>query len=92
MSLRCLNCKIRAIGKARGLCHACYDDLKIRQSYPLQTDRHVGVGRSNKSLPASNPVNLRPGSIEKIEVMSERASRNESLFHPLDRDGDDELI
>jgi hypothetical protein len=33
---------------------------------------------------AGEPTNAAPGSERKIRIMTERASRRESLFHPMD--------
>lgn len=40
-------------------------------------------GRGGRPLPAE-PTTTYPGSREKLEVLRERASRREELFHPSD--------
>lgn len=59
-------------------------------------DRLDAVGRvissnSSKPLPPS-PTSALPGSIEKLEVLIERASKGYLLYHPLDATLDGDMV
>lgn len=68
----------------RGLCVTCYKHPVIRKLYPSRSKFHKGwVERKSHPLPRKATRAL-PGSREKVEVLMERAARQEQLFHPQD--------
>lgn len=73
--------------RPRQLCWHCYYTPTIAQHYPPLPNKFNQRGRGNHTgrskLPAL-PCPYLPGSPEKIIIMSRRAARGESLFHPED--------
>jgi hypothetical protein len=71
----CRQCRKRVASKSpgrigkSGLCSICYRD--------------VSVGHVKGKLPPK-PTDERPGTDEKILVLTERAARRECLWHPED--------
>jgi len=64
------------------LCWLCYDTAAIRVLYvppPRQVDFYGGYQQ-----PAA-PTTARPGTDEKIAVLTERVAARSSLWHPQDR-------
>lgn len=90
----CRRCGRRAT-RPRGLCWTCYYTPGVKEAFaPLSSDGQRGRGGNNSRgcLP-DETTDAIPGSEEKIQVLTERASRGESLFHPFDsrQDRDAEL-
>lgn len=83
----CRHCKRLVASRARGLCRNC-SDSPARELYPLPADRtkalRVGSGVGGQGRLPKEPTAARPGTEEKIAVMTRRAERGESLFHPDD--------
>ena len=83
----CQHCLKNYQRRPRGLCDPCYRNLAVRLVYPaVEYLCRRGYGQTpgcGKRLPI-DPTGARPGSEEKIQVLSERASRGEALYHPLD--------
>jgi hypothetical protein len=82
----CLHCERVRVLRARGLCWICYYQPEIKDLYgPVSSlgRRSSFLDRSIQILD-STPTDAPAGSEEKIRVMTERASRGVSLFHPLD--------
>ena len=90
---RCIHCNIRK-KKRRGLCHACHGQIEIREMYPpivntcsghrYEQADFFGVGDTPE------PTNVMPGSEAKIQLLMERVTARQELFHPRDNPGDDE--
>lgn len=75
---RCLHCRVWPANRARGLCCRCYDHApRVR---PRTPEADV-MGR--RPLPRT-PTTYAPGTVEKLDVLADRASRREALHHPLD--------
>src|SRR5439155_6033308 len=82
-----------------GLCRRCFDVPAIRAKYSSLSpygNRRRGQGcaqedPSGKAPPAAEPTASLPGSGEKVLVMIERESRNETLWHALDSRRDDDV-
>lgn len=77
---QCRHCHQLAWLKPRKLCYTCYETQWIRDLYPPK----FTVRKAGAITPASAPTSARPGSEEKIRVMTERYARNEAIFHPQD--------
>jgi hypothetical protein len=85
---RCRHCGAERGLTGRRLCSRCYADLQIRKLYPLvrgllQHSDHAGDFNESAALPDQLTL-ARPGSEEKIAVLTERASREQELWHPED--------
>lgn len=82
----CRHCKESVANRPRSLCWTCYNTDGVRELYPTLSKfgyRGVGCGNKNGKL-AKRPTKQKCGSKQKIRLMSERAKRGESLFHPDD--------
>lgn len=84
----CQHCgQVRPL-RSRQLCCPCWADPDILEQYP-STSKFAPKGAGNRGqnhageLPATATTCL-PGSLGKIAVMTERAARGESVFHPAD--------
>jgi hypothetical protein len=73
-----------------GVCKTCYERSKPKGVGKV-SDREMAVvfevleGSTEKDIPLPRePTQFLPGTEKKIRVMRERASRNESIFHPDD--------
>lgn len=90
---RCRHCQCRVANRARGLCYPCYSDTAIRDLYQPNeiAQRYANGGKARpdvngrRPLPRT-PTAYAPGTLEKIDVMADRASRREAIHHPLDAD------
>lgn len=87
----CRHCGGRYSCRPRGLCWPCHRDGAVRALYPTSaaptSRRGVGNGvLASAPLPAE-PTDAPPGSPEKVAVLSARAARGESLWHPGDAGG-----
>lgn len=90
----CRHCRRRvtSIMKPKGLCCTCYPKLWVREQYQTMSvygSRGYGgeielKGEGVEVKLARDPTGYAPGTEGKIEVMRERAYREECLFHPLD--------
>lgn len=88
----CRHCKTRPAWASRGLCKPCYDS-PARDLYPLgEAAKFVPQRPADpwKGRPPRVPTDALPGTLEKIEVMAQRAARGESLFHDDDAKPDTE--
>ena len=87
----CRHCRGRYSCRPRGLCWPCFGDPAVRALYPTSaaptSRRGVGNGVMASAPPPSEPTDAVPGTPEKIEVLSARAARGESLWHPGDAGG-----
>jgi hypothetical protein len=84
----CRHCKSRNAIKPsrRGLCWGCYNQPDVKSLYPPSPSCLIvglGTGNNTSALPTS-PTDAPVGSADKMRVMTERAMRGESLFHPDD--------
>jgi hypothetical protein len=82
----CRHCGRKAAGRPRGLCWTCYESLDIRGRYTTISKfgrRGVLDFCGSGQLPAA-PTRSLPGTAEKVEVLEQRASRREMLWHPND--------
>jgi hypothetical protein len=67
------------------LCNACYQKPDIRRRFPPRLIKG-GTLPSYPSTPLpAEPTAALPGTVEKLEVLAERARRREQLFHPRDQ-------
>jgi hypothetical protein len=84
--MKCRHCHQCKTTRPRGLCWSCYYTPKIRDRYPSTSIfARRGVGNFNGDAPLADfPSDAIPGSEAKIRILMERASRMQSLFHPLD--------
>lgn len=83
----CQHCGCRSISRPRRLCWACYYLAGVRESYPstsVYARRGYGTGRMTSSTTTAS-TEYSPGTAEKLQVMSARAERGESLCHSGDR-------
>jgi hypothetical protein len=82
----CRHCHQANVNRPRGLYWSCFYKPGVRELYPstsMYARRGIGNGYRRPRLP-DRPTTAPPLSEEKILVMSERAGRGESLFHPQD--------
>lgn len=81
---RCRHCNKPIRKRPRGLCWRCYVDSNIRYLYPGIPQRERNSGRRGvglvKSMSIPKPTNVPPGP-DKVDVLADRASRGECLFH-----------
>lgn len=97
MSAGCRRCGHDKADRPRGLCWHCYYAPGVRERYASTSKfayRGVGGGMADRPLP-SEATDIRPGTVEKIELLTARAAREEALFHPDDvtvLPGDDRLM
>jgi hypothetical protein len=88
----CRHCRAKPANRPRGLCWACYYTPGIQDLYPSLCAAHgKGVAdRNGGSEAPAQPTSARPGSAEKIAVLTERAARGQSLWHKGDAGMDGE--
>ena len=82
----CRHCKKTKSNRPRGLCWSCYYSPGVREQYP-STSKFARRGVSDfngQSTQAAAPTSAQPGSLEKVEVLAERARLGLSLWHPHD--------
>ena len=82
----CVHCGTRSQSRPRGLCWPCYYTPGVRERYPQSGKAYrspVTSGYGTYAL-AAEPTVYRPGTPEKMVVMSERAMAGCAIFHPLD--------
>jgi hypothetical protein len=82
----CRHCGRKKAGRPRGLCWTCYQSAAIRGQYASLSKfgrrgihDFYGLGR----LPEAATSAL-PGSSDKVAILQQRASRQDSLWHPQD--------
>jgi hypothetical protein len=85
----CRHCKDgdKPVNRPRGLCWTCYYTPGVKALYPSTSKfavRGVGNGQRFRIKLDSAPTMAVPGSIEKVEVMEDRAKRGVAIFHPVD--------
>ena len=87
----CRNCGGNVACRPRGLCWPCFGDPGVRALYPTSaapsSRRGVGNGVNAAAPPPAEPTDAAPGTPEKVAVLSARAARGESLWHPSDAGG-----
>src|SRR6476620_9092628 len=86
------HCGRAKVNRPRGLCWSCYYTPGVKDQYP-STSKYArrGVGNFNGNAPIPPiPTTAAPGSLEKLEVLAQRARNKQALWHPLDAtyDGD----
>jgi hypothetical protein len=82
----CVHCDRFPVSRPRGLCWSCYYRPGVRELYPTHP-WHPGGRRGIAHVTPRNlsdPTDARPGSVEKVRVLMERAANNQVLFHPDD--------
>ena len=82
----CRHCEKSKVNRPRGLCWSCYYTAGVKEMYP-STSKYARRGVGNFARVAPMPATatkLRPGSAEKLALLSERARLGLSLFHPDD--------
>lgn len=85
--LPCRHCGNVRILRPRQLCWTCYYNPAIAKLYPDTNHWTAGakLEHSGKNPPLPEKwTNARPGSEEKIQILTGRADRGEQLFHPKD--------
>ena len=90
----CRHCRTGSVNRPRGLCWSCYYTPSVRRQYP-STSKFARQGYGNfcgRGAPPHAPTAALPGSPEKLAVLSERASRRQELWHPLDADHNRPLL
>lgn len=81
---KCIRCSDVRVLRGRGLCFKCHK--RHRHEHPV-TSKYGRRGVANQSdphRPGGDPTAARPGSPEKIAVLTERAANKRPLFHPDD--------
>ncbi len=93
----CRHCKRRLAARGkRGLCFADHCDPAIRALYPSESkfsSRWTWHGIPDTERvppPPDRPTSATPGTEAKLLVLTERARRGRSLWHPYDARVDDE--
>jgi hypothetical protein len=85
----CRHCARVLTHKGRGLCHACYSDPEVRESYaPL-----AASGRrlpSREKPKACEPTQCPPKTPEWFQVKRQRFLAGEELWHPDDAKEEEE--
>jgi hypothetical protein len=84
--MSCRHCGQKQAARPRGLCWTCYQTLDIRRQYASLSKfgrRGVLDFYGSGELPAA-PTTALPGSLEKVAVLQQRASRRQALWHPDD--------
>lgn len=79
---RCRRCRYKVASCARGLCWSCY--TQYRAEFPSLSKygrRTVASDVCGPSRHAAAPTSAPIGSAARIEEMTRRAARGESLFH-----------
>lgn len=79
----CRHCCDRRVCRPRGLCWGCFYTPAVRARYPAAVRVGAGLPGGARPLPAE-PTATAPGSEARIAVLSGRAARGESLWHPED--------
>jgi ribosomal protein L37E len=82
----CRHCGRQRVNRPRGLCWTCYYTPSIRARY-ASTSKFARRGIADIANGAAKPseaTGALPGTDEKLRILSERAERHESLWHPLD--------
>ncbi len=79
MSAACQHCRTRARSRPRGLCKACFEDLRIRFLYPAQRGMRSASDTYRQGDIPEEPTQEQPGTEAKLMVMKERAARGEQL-------------
>ena len=83
--LVCRHCGELKFPYARRLCRNCYNKIDVRDQYPCLESYYRGVKDYNGVSPRMiYPTNHHPGSSDKVEVLKDRASAGQALFHELD--------
>jgi hypothetical protein len=82
----CRHCQKVRSNRPRGLCWSCYYRPGVRDQYP-STSKYARRGVSDfngQSTVAAQPTEALPGSVEKVDILMERARLGLSLWHPRD--------
>jgi len=82
----CRHCQAAKATRPRRLCFRCYYTPAIRNRYPSESKfgrRGVGNFCGNAATPFT-PTSAPPGTLEKLEVLEQRARLHQTLWHPLD--------
>lgn len=82
----CAHCGRLGVCRPRGLCWKCYYAPGVRELYQSNRLRRVvesAVG------PPKIATRARPGTLEKIRVLEERAESRMGLWHPRDAELDE---
>jgi hypothetical protein len=82
----CQHCQERHAYRPRGLCNRCYYMPGVRYRYHLPAKAACRPADVEEApiCPAGAPTTALPGSLAKLAVLQQRASRGEALFHPAD--------
>jgi hypothetical protein len=68
------------------LCFGCYNVPDVRERYPISDHKCARRGVANFCGPAAPcvPTAALPGTPAKVQVLEERATSGQSLWHPGD--------
>jgi len=84
--MKCCHCHRRPINRPRGLCWTCYYLPGVREQYSL-LGKFAARGLpdfNGRVASAPQATRARPGSLEKVAVLEQRASLRQALWHPHD--------
>jgi hypothetical protein len=82
----CRHCGRARVSRPRGLCWSCYYTPGVREKYPSTSKfaRHGIFDFNGRVQLPREPTSALPGSMEKVEILIERARHRQSLWHPMD--------
>ena len=78
----CRHCGRGRPNRPRGLCWTCYYTPGVRERYAPRCHRGLEDFYGQPELPV--PTRALPGTLEKVVVLEQRASRRQALWHPQD--------
>lgn len=84
---RCVHCGVYSQCRPRKLCYPCSSSKEIRTLYSGSDSKFAKLTASanyNGPAPLPTPTTAKPGTEEKIAVLTERALNLQLLFHPED--------
>lgn len=79
----CIHCGRIRYHSIRGLCWSCYHTAEVLAKYPVAVNYHERDFYGSGAMPEES-CNHRPGTAEKMEVLTERAAAKQRLWHPRD--------
>src|SRR5262245_32627480 len=86
MKPMCRHCQKVRSNRPRGLCWTCYYTPGVRELFPSTSKfARRGVGNFCGTAPLPDlATDAAPGTEEKIQILMERATKRQALFHPDD--------
>lgn len=86
VAVKCRHCGKSKVNRPRGLCWTCYYTPGLRECYHSGS-KYARRGISNITgvqPPPAVPTTAPPGTLEKLDVLAERAKLKVALWHPMD--------